>query len=110
GMAALGAGAGNPKARSDSLLVNARKALALGDAHRSAALVEQAKTLGVGYGPLDDSPAKVGALVHKFTDLQSQSARRDSESYRHQYAALLMVQSEGLLRWREFDEAERLAG
>jgi general secretion pathway protein D len=98
-----------PKAQSDALLLSARKALAVGDVQRAISLTEQAKRLQANYGATDDSPARVGTLVRKCSDLASQSNRADSDAYRHQYAALLMEESEGLLRWREFDEAERLA-
>ncbi|HEV3416674.1 MAG TPA: hypothetical protein VG056_07680, partial [Pirellulales bacterium] len=98
-----------PKAQSDALLLGARKALAVGDVQRANSLTEQAKRLQVNYGATDDSPARVETLVHKCSDLASQSNRADSDAYRHQYAALLMEESEGLLRWREFDESERLA-
>ncbi|HEV2972113.1 MAG TPA: hypothetical protein VGY55_19225 [Pirellulales bacterium] len=98
-----------PKAQSDTLLLGARKALAVGDVQRAISLTEQAKRLQVNYGATDDSPARVETLVRKCSDLASPSNRVDSDAYRHQYAGLLMEESEGLLRWREFDEAERLA-
>ncbi|HKD36365.1 MAG TPA: hypothetical protein VKB78_06175, partial [Pirellulales bacterium] len=100
---------GNPKAQSDALLLGARRALAVGDVQRATAMAEQAKRLHANYGPTDDSPARIDALVARYRDLSGQSARSNTDGYRHQYAALLMEESEGLLRWREFDEAERLA-
>ena len=98
-----------PKAQSDALLVGARKSLAVGDVQRATALVEQAKRLSLTYALTDDSPSRVETLVRKHSELVAQRSRGESEGYRHQYAALLMEQAEGLLRWREFDEAERLA-
>jgi general secretion pathway protein D len=97
-----------PKAQSDALLVGARKSLAVGDVQRATALVEQAKRLSLTYALTDDSPSRVETLVRKHSELVAQRSRGESEGYRHQYAALLMEQAEGLLRWREFDEAERL--
>ncbi len=76
---------------------------------RATALVEQAKRLQLTYALTDDSPARIETLVKKHTDLLAQRSHGETEGYRRQYAALLMEQSEGLLRWREFDEAERLA-
>ncbi|HEY2148090.1 MAG TPA: hypothetical protein VGH32_09145, partial [Pirellulales bacterium] len=97
------------KAQSDSCLLGARKALAVGDVQRATAMAEQAKRLHTNYGPTDDSPARIDALIAKYRDLSAQSAHSNTDGYRHQYAALLMEESEGLLRWREFDESERLA-
>jgi len=105
------AGAAHPnRMQSDRLLLEARRALALGDARTAAAKLDQARALGVPYGPGEDSPDRVDAAVKAYTDLVSQRASRGStESYRHQYARLLIDQAQSLLRWRDYDEAERLA-
>jgi general secretion pathway protein D len=94
----------------DALLRGARKALAEGDAKRAAIQLEQAKATGVAYGPMEDSPAKVEALLNRFNSLMAQQGQKDSEGYRHEYAGMLMEESKGLLAWREYDNAERLAG
>ena len=107
--AAAGRDAGDAKARSDSLLVSARRALAVGDVQRATLALEQAKSLSVQRNFHEDSPAKVEAAVRKYTDLIQRTANKDSEAYRRRYVELLMDQSEGLLLWRDFDEAERLA-
>ncbi len=107
--ASTAAAPATPKAKSDALLLGARKALAVGDVQRATNLAAQAKQLQLNYGSMDDSPARIEALIRKQTELNSLAGRADSDGYRHQYAALLMEESEGLLRWREFDEAERLA-
>ena len=101
----------NPGGRpaSDSLLLQARKALAVGDVRRATEAVTQAKALKVSYDFYEDSPAKVEAAINKFADLQQRSATdRDSEGYRRRFAELQMQQAEELLRWKELDEAERL--
>ncbi len=92
------------------MILGARKALAEGDARRAASQLEQAKATGVAYGPMEDSPAKVEALLNRYSNLQAQQGQKDSEGYRHEYAGLLMEEAKGFLPWREFDEAERLAG
>jgi general secretion pathway protein D len=98
------------RAQCDRLLLEARRALALGDARTASAKLNQAKTLGVPYGPGEDSPARVEAAVGAYNDLISQRASRGTtEAYRHQYARILLDQAQALLRWRDFDEAERLA-
>lgn len=104
-------GAAHPnRAQSDRLLLDARRALALGDARTAAAKLDQARALGVPYGPGEDSADRVEAAVRAYNDLVSQRASRGStEAYRHQYARLLIDQAQSLLRWRDYDEAERLA-
>ena len=74
------------------------------------ALADQAKRLQLNYGPMDDSPARIEALAHKYRDLTAQAGRTETEASRHQFAGLLMEEAEGLMRWREFDEAERKSG
>ena len=97
------------RARSDGLLLSARRALALGDVARATALVKQAENLNVIYGHLDDTPAKVETIIKKYNSLISTKAdRKDSEAYRRQYARVFIEQAEGLFRWRNYDEAERL--
>jgi general secretion pathway protein D len=96
------------RAQSDGLLWAARRALAVGDVRRATESVAQAKGLNVQYEFHEDSPAKVEAAIGKYADL-SQVKDRDSEGYRKRYADLQMQQAEDLLRWRDFDEAERLA-
>jgi general secretion pathway protein D len=98
------------RAQSETLLLSARKSLAVGDYRRATAAVDQAKNLGVRFAETDDSPATVEALIHRYADLMAQGAHGDSEANRHQYAALLLEEAQGLMLWREYDEAERLAG
>ncbi len=92
-----------------SLLLEARKALAVGDSRRAASLAERARAMNVPFGPVDN-PEKVLAAVASFNDLMSQRAERgQSDSWRRQYAKVLLDQAEALVRWNELDEAERLA-
>jgi general secretion pathway protein D len=100
--------AGN-RSQSDQMLLAARRALAAGDLRRAAELAGQAKALAVRYEFHEDNPTKVEAAIYKCNELQQRPAQeRGSESYRRRYAELQMQQAEDLLRWREFDEAERL--
>lgn len=101
-------GTGVARAQSDALLLGARKALAEGDAHRAASQLEQARAAGVAYGPMEDSPAKVEALLNRYNSLMAQQGQKDSDGYRHDYAQMLMEEAKGLLAWREYDHAERL--
>jgi general secretion pathway protein D len=96
--------------QSDELLLGARKALSVGDVRRASAMVEQAKSLEVAYGLLDDSPAKVEAVIRKHNDLmQRRAAAPQPEIYNRQYAELLLEQADALVRWQALADAERLA-
>lgn len=97
------------RAKCDNLILNARRALAMGDTNRATKLLEEAKAYRVSFGPSDDTPALVETAVKKYADFNVQAAeRKGTESYRRQYARLMMEQAEALLKWNDFDEAERL--
>ncbi len=112
GMMPQPAGGGNPAQRqaSDTLLIQARKALAVGDVRRAREMNERAKGVGYNYTFQDDQPAKVQASIEKMERLQQmQGADTATESYRRQYSQLLLEQADALLRWGDVEEAERLA-
>ena len=97
-------------ARSDSLLLSARRALATGDVRRASSFVQQAQALNLRYNPIDDNPSRVDALIRSYGDLKAQEAQRgQTEAYRRQYSVVMMQQAEGLLMRQDFSEAERLA-
>ncbi len=101
--------AGSDRAASDELVLKARRALAVGDVRRSSDFVAQAKSLKVKYSYLDDSPAKVEEAIEREQHLAGRPAGgKSTEEYRRHYAEHLMQQAEALLKWKEFDEAERL--
>ncbi len=112
-LAASAAGLGNALAsrnRGNQLLLAARQALAEGDVRRARTWVEQAKALGLSYGPSDDSPTKVETVIRAHNDLTAQKAERgETQGYRSQYARLLMQQAEGLLQHGDYNRAEQLA-
>ncbi len=85
----------------------ARVALAYGDVRRAAEMVQQAKTSGVVYQPLDDTPDKVEAAIRKHQE--TMTVEKNTEAYARLSARSMMEQADGLMRWGEFDEAERLA-
>lgn len=98
------------RAESDRLLLAARQALAVGDVRRTVELARQAKALGLDYEFNQDTPDKVQELAAQAGQLAERGPdARANESYRRQQAELLMQQSEGLMQWQDFDEAERLA-
>jgi len=98
------------RAQSDQLLLTARRHLALGDVNQANRAIEEAKRLNVRYSPLDDNPARVEALIATYNDVMTQQTQRGrTEGVRRMLAKCLLDQSEGLLRWHDCDEAERLA-
>ncbi len=101
----------DPKARaeSDGHLLAARRALAVGDVKRALAAVEAARKLNVAYAPNDDAPERVEAAISKYRQVTEGAGNRSDETTRRQVADLLLEQSQELLRWKDFDEAERLA-
>ncbi len=104
-------GEGDRRVQSDKLLLAAHRMLATGDVRRATEAVAQAKALAVRYEFTEDNPTKVEAAIYKFNELlQRPAGERNGESYRRRYAELQMQQADDLLRWREFDEAERLVG
>ena len=96
--------------QSDSLLLEARRALAAGDVRQASQLTAQARKLGVHYGLHDDTPEKVDTLVRQADELIRRGREgRATEAYRQQLAQFLMQQADGLLAGGAIDDAERMA-
>lgn len=92
-----------------SPLLVARRALAVGDVRRASAAVEAAKQKSAKYGPHDDTPDRVEAAIRDYLQaMELINAQQDNEASRHQLAVLLMDQAQQLVRWKDYDEAERL--
>jgi len=100
-------GAQPAQVASDSPLRQARLALAVGDVRRALEFVKRARSLPPGGGPQDDTPEKVESLLQKYQELSTLD--KGSELYARLYARNMMEQADGLARWGELDEAERLA-
>lgn len=96
------------RTQSDAMLLDARRMLARGDARAAQAKVDQAKGLGVSYSPMDDSPARVESLIRKLTALPAATAA-DNEAIRRRRAEVWMEEAEALVRWHDYNEADRLA-
>jgi hypothetical protein len=95
------------EASSESLLLRARRALAIGDVRQATNLVHQAKLQKVSYAPLDDTPERVEAAIRQY---QAVTARpNQTETQRRRKVRMLMGQAEVLLRYGDCDQAEQLA-
>ncbi len=101
-------GVDGDRRQSDFHLRMARRALAVGDVRRAETMVESARKLGVEYGYHDDTPDKVQAAIRTYQQVTEATQGREDEGARRQLADLLMDQSQALLKWHEYDEAERL--
>jgi general secretion pathway protein D len=98
---------GADRAASDGLLLAARRALAVGDVRRAAALVAQAKQMPVRYAPTDDTPERVEAALARYQEVNALD--KGTQTYRRAYARMLMEQAEALLRWGDYEQADQLA-
>jgi len=100
----------NPDARrqADAQLLAARRALAVGDIRRASAAVEAARKAGARYGFHDDTPDKVDLAIRTYRQATESANGRTEDSARRALAEALMDQAQQLMRWRDYDEAERL--
>jgi len=109
GIGQSGAAAGNGQ-RVNQVLVDARRAVAVGDTRNAMRLAAEARALGANGGPLDDSPAKIEALVRRHNEITTRrNGHEASEALDKLYAQFLLEQAEGLMRCKDFQTAERLA-
>jgi general secretion pathway protein D len=93
--------------KAEDLLLEARRALAVGDVRRATGLVNQAKLLHASYAPLDDSPEKVEAAIGQYQEVAAEPVQ--TEAQRRRKVRMLMGQAEALLRYGDYDRAEQLA-
>lgn len=97
----------SPELSNNSPLRKARLALAVGDVRQAAGFVQEARNMQVNYRPLDDTPDKVESAIRRSQEVQSLD--KTTEAYARICSRSLMEQSDALVRWGEYDEAERLA-
>lgn len=91
------------------ILAEARKAVAAGNVRGAAELAKQARAQGV-IAHQGDSPDAIDALIQKSNQLSAgPRPGTDPAQFSQAYAQFLMEQSEGLLRYQLYGEAEQLA-
>ena len=101
---------GGGLAESQDLLRTARLSLASGDWSRSIQLLQAANKLSVEYPLHADSPAKVQQLIDQSRTLASgPPPGADPRDYQRDFARFLMQQSTGLLQYRDYATARKLA-
>jgi general secretion pathway protein D len=96
----------SPEVSNNNPLRKARLALAVGDVRQATAFVQEARNTQVNYQPLDDTPDKVDVAIRRHQEVQTLD--KQTEAYARICSRSLMEQSDSLIRWGEYDEAERL--
>jgi len=97
--------------RAESLLFEARRALAKGDIRQAASFVDQAEKSGAQFALDGDSPERVMAVIDMTGRvMQRQGTEAQTVEARRERVALYMEQAAGLLFWQDFDLADQLVG
>ena len=97
------------KGQSDQLLLDARRALSVGDLPRAQQFLGKAQELKVPYEGPGDSPQ---AVVDSIAEYQETAALRNlngGANWRAAYAKFLVKQADALLSWNDLDTAARAA-
>lgn len=109
--AAQAAAPADVSARAESLLFEARRALAKGDIRQAASFVNQAEKSGAEFALDGDSPERVKAVIDMSGRvMQRQGTEAQTVEARRERVALYMEQAAGLLFWQDFDLADQLVG
>ncbi|HYO24663.1 MAG TPA: hypothetical protein VEQ85_06905, partial [Lacipirellulaceae bacterium] len=98
------------RAASDQALLDARRALSVGDLARAQQYLGQAQQLDVAYEGPGDSPQKVAESIAVGQELAAlRKTTNGGEAWRQGYAKLLVAQADALLSWNDLEQATRAA-
>ena len=97
------------RARSDQHLLDARRALSVGDVPRAQQFLSQAQQLKATYDGPGDSPLKVAASIRECQELSVLRTANGGNAWRPAYAKFLVKQADALLGWNDLDTAARAA-
>ncbi|MBA3482891.1 MAG: hypothetical protein H0T51_13870, partial [Pirellulales bacterium] len=99
---------GDARARSDQFLLDARRALSVGDTPRAQQFLSQAQQLKLTYEGPGDSPQKVAESIRECREL---AALRNTNGalWKNSYSKFLVKQADLLLSWNDLDTATRAA-
>jgi general secretion pathway protein D len=92
----------------EQMLWDARRAIARGDMQQAKALVEKVRSRGGNFPFEADSPERVDALIRRFNEVNSSYAAGRPDAVRTK-SQFLMEQADGLLRYKDVEQAEALA-
>jgi general secretion pathway protein D len=91
-------------------LLQARKALASGDMAAANRHMNEAQKLGGEFSAWGDSPAKVGEMIKRQSELVEMSKTGDANQFNQQAARFLMEQADQMLVHKDWTGAEQLLG
>jgi general secretion pathway protein D len=95
---------------SDQALLDARRALSVGDLARAQQFLAQAQELHVAYDGPGDSPVSVAESLRQGQELaELRKSSRGGSAWRQSYAKFLVAQADALLSWKDFETATRTA-
>jgi general secretion pathway protein D len=100
--------ASSPRAQSDQALLDARRALSVGDLPRAQQFLGQAQQLKVAYEGPGDSPQSVAESLREYQDLAALRST-NGPAWRQAYAKFLVKQADSLLTWNDLETASRAA-
>jgi general secretion pathway protein D len=98
------------RAQSDRALLEARRALSVGDVARAQLFLGQAEALGVKYDGPGDAPLRVAESIHECQQLNAlRKAEGGGNAWRQAYSRYLVTQADALVGWGELDAGARAA-
>jgi general secretion pathway protein D len=98
------------RAASDQSLLDARRALSVGDLARAQQFLGRAQELGVAYDGPGDSPQRVAESIAQGLELaELRKSTRGGEAWRQSYSKFLVTQADALVSWNDLDTATRAA-
>lgn len=98
------------RARADQALLDARRALSVGDVPRAQQFVGQVEQLRVAYEGPGDSPQAVLESIRQYKELTAiRAAEGGNTTWRQSYARFLVAQADALLGWNDLETATRAA-
>lgn len=95
---------------SDQALLDARRALSVGDLAKAQQFLGQAEQLQVAYDGPGDSPVSVAESIRQGQEAaELRKSSGGGTAWRQSYAKFLVAQSDALLSWNDLDTATRTA-
>ena len=97
------------KGQSDQLLLDARRALSVGDLPRAQQFLGKAQELKVPYEGPGDSPQAVADSIAEYQETATLRNLNGGANWRVAYSKFLVKQADALLSWSDLDTAARAA-
>ena len=97
------------KAKSDQALLDARRALSVGDLPRAQQFLGAAEELKVAYEGAGDSPQGVADSIREYQEVAPLRSLNGGANWRAAYSKFLVKQADALLSWNDLETAARAA-